>query len=198
MTARNGITSAAPDPSDGTGFRRVSQTMIYQGRVFAFLDEVYESPEGDRFDRQIVRHNGAVAVVPLHEDGTVTLIRQYRPSVDRRLLEIPAGLLDVPGESRTDAARRELREEAGYTAGSIVELCDYVPAPGLADERVTIFLARELTFVGAELMGAEEEDITYERVPLAGCHAMIAAGFIIDGKTSLGLLMAERKVAGGG
>ena len=198
MTARNVSTSAAPDPSAGTGFRRVSQTTIYQGRVFALLDEVYESPAGDRFDRQIVRHSGAVAVVPLHQDGTVTLIRQYRPSVGRRLLEIPAGLLDVPGELHLDAARRELREEAGYTAGSMEELCACVPAPGLADERVMIFLARELTFVGTELIGAEEQDITYERVPLAACHAMIAEGSIIDAKTSLGLLMAERSVAAHG
>ena len=195
MTVGNASTSAAPDPSDGTGFHRISQTLIYQGRVFALHDEVYESPDGERFDRQIVRHSGAVAVVPLHEDGTVTLIRQYRPSVGRRLLEIPAGLLDVPGELHLEAARRELREEAGYTAGSMLELCACVPAPGLADERVTIFLAKELTFVGTELKGAEEQDITYERVPLAACHAMIAAGSIIDAKTSLALLMAERNVA---
>jgi 8-oxo-dGTP pyrophosphatase MutT (NUDIX family) len=188
----------ATDASSGTGFRRLSQSTLFQGRVFALVHEVFEAPDGEQFDRQIVRHNGAVAVVPVHEDRTVTLIRQYRASIDQRILEIPAGLLDVPGESRTEAARRELREETGYTAASLSELCDYVPAPGLADERVTIFLARDLTFVGAELMGAEEQDISYERIPLADCHAMIVSGAIIDGKTCLGLLMAERATAADG
>lgn len=198
------VSDAVPDalptggPDAAPGFRRISQSLLYQGRVFALMNEVFEAPDGERFDRQIVRHNGAVAVVPLHDDGTVTLIRQYRPSVDRRILEIPAGLLDVPGESRLDAAQRELREETGFTAASLTELCEYVPVPGLADELVTIFLARHLTFVGTELMGAEEQDITYERVPLADCFAMVAAGAIVDGKTSLGLLMAERTVASGG
>ena len=77
------------------------------------------------------------------------------------------------------------------------ELCNFVPAPGLADELVTIFLARELTFVGAELIGAEEQDITYERVTLAEAHARVVDGSIIDGKTALGLLMTERAVAHG-
>lgn len=181
-----------------TGFRRLSQSMLYQGRVFSLVDEVFESPDGEKFDRQIIRHNGAVAVVPLHDDGTVTLIRQYRPSIDRRILEIPAGLLDVAGESRRDAAHRELREETGYSAGSLIQLCDYVPAPGLADELVTIFLARDLKFVGTELMGAEERDITYERVPLSDGYAMVADRSIVDGKTALGLLMAERVMVSGG
>ena len=184
-------------PSSAAGFRRISESILYQGRVFALIDEVYEAPDGAQFDRQIIRHNGAVAIVPLHEDGTVTLIRQYRPAVDQRILEIPAGLLDVPGESRKEAAHRELREETGYTAASMEKLCDFVPAPGLADELVTIFLARELTFVGAELIGAEEQDITYERVTLAEAHARVVDGSIVDGKTALGLLLAERAVANG-
>lgn len=185
-------------PDSAAGFRRLSQSLLYQGRVFALMNEMFEAPDGEQFDRQIVRHHGAVAVVPLHDDGTVTLIRQYRPSVDRRILEIPAGLLDVPGESRPDAAHRELREETGFSAASLIPLCEYVPVPGLADELVTIFLARGLTFVGTDLMGAEEQEITYERVPLTDCYAMVAAGSIVDGKTSLGLLMAERTVASGG
>ena len=184
-------------PTSGAGFRRVSESILYQGRVFALIDEVYEAPDGAQFDRQIIRHNGAVAVVPLHEDGTVTLIRQYRPAIDQRILEIPAGLLDVPGESRVEAAHRELREETGYTAASMEKLCDFVPAPGLADELVTIFLARGLTFVGAELIGAEEQDITYERVTVAEAHARVVEGSIVDGKTALGLLMAERAIANG-
>lgn len=154
------------------------------------FQEEYRSPTGEIFDRQIVRHNGAVAVVPLHADGTVTLIRQYRPSLDRRILEVPAGLLDKPGESPVDAAHRELREEAGFTAASMRVLCSYVGVPGLADENVTVYLAEGLVFVGTSADGPEEQDITFETIRLDDAPAMIASGEIIDGKTSLGLLMA--------
>ena len=71
-------------PTSGAGFRRVSESVLYQGRVFALIDEVYEAPDGAQFDRQIIRHNGAVAIVPLHEDGTVTLIRQRRVAQRRK------------------------------------------------------------------------------------------------------------------
>lgn len=170
-------------------FSRVSQSVIYQGRVFALMQEEYQSPTGELFDRQIVRHNGAVAVVPLHDDGTVTLIRQYRPALDSRILEIPAGLLDKPGESRIDAAARELREETGFVAESLLWVCDLTPAPGLADERISVYVATGLQFEGVEADGPEEVDITFERVPLSDVVGMISRGEIVDGKTVAGLLM---------
>lgn len=180
--------------SAGTGdFRLVSTAPIYDGPVFRLTDDTFESPNGETFRRQIVRHNGAVAVVPLHDDGTVTVVRQFRASLMDRLLEIPAGLLDRPGEPLGEAARRELREEVGLLCGRLDHLCTYVPAPGMTDERVTIFVARELTVVETERQGPEEHDMVVSRVRLSDVLAMIEAGEIIDGKTAyaFALLVAQ-------
>ncbi len=184
----------SPSVSAGAGdFRLVSTAPIYDGPVFRLTDETFESPNGVAFRRQIVRHNGAVAVVPLHDDGTITVISQFRASVMDRLLEIPAGLLDRPGEPLDDAARRELREEVGLLCGRLDHLCTYVPAPGMTDERVTIFVARDLTVVDTERHGPEEHDMVVSRVRLSDALAMIEAGEIIDGKTAyaFALLVAQ-------
>jgi 8-oxo-dGTP pyrophosphatase MutT (NUDIX family) len=184
----------SPPVAAGTGdFRLVSTAPIYDGAVFRLADETFESPTGETFRRQIVRHNGAVAVVPLHDDGTVTVISQFRASVMDRLLEIPAGMLDRPGEPLEEAARRELREEVGLLCGRLDHLCTYVPAPGMTDERVTIFVARDLTVVDTERHGPEEHDMVMRRVRLSDALAMIEAGEIIDGKTAyaFALLVAQ-------
>lgn len=174
-------------------FRRESQEVIYSGPVFTLTAEVFSSPEGERFDRQFVRHGGAVAVVPLHDDGSVTLIRQYRPAVDRRLLEIPAGLLDHDGESLPDAAARELQEEVGLRASAITPLLGYLPAPGMTDEHVTLFVATGLVEVAPDRQGPEEDDLEVIRLPLTDAVAMVRAGEIADGKTALGLLLVATR-----
>ncbi len=173
-------------------FRRLSSDPIYVGRVFTLSQEIFESPTGVQFDRQIVRHNGAVAVVPMHDDGTITLILQYRPALGMRIYEIPAGLCDRPGEPKDEAARRELQEEVGLATSSLDLLGDCTPAPGLTDERVTIYLARGLTDIAATADGPEEDDLVIHRVPLAEALSMIDRGEIIDGKTVIALLRTDR------
>ena len=140
-------------PAGAGSFRLVSTALIYDGAVFRLADETFSSPSGEIFRRQIVRHNGAVAVVPLHDDGTVTVVSQFRASVMGRLLEIPAGLLDRHGEPLDEAARRELREEVGLMCGRLDHLCTYVPAPGMTDERVTSIARNYLEKLFPELQG---------------------------------------------
>jgi 8-oxo-dGDP phosphatase len=180
------MTGSDPD------FFRVSAEDIYVGRVFTLSQEIFESPKGERFDRQIVRHNGAVAVVALHDDATVTLVYQYRPALGLRVFEIPAGLCDRKEEPRADAARRELQEEVGLAAATLDLLGDCTPAPGLTDERVTIYLARGLTHIGATADGPEEDDLVVHRIALDEALDMVDRGDIIDGKTVIGLLRTER------
>jgi 8-oxo-dGDP phosphatase len=173
-------------------FQKMESETLYAGRVFTLFEETYRSPTGESFDRQIVRNNGAVAVVPLHEDGTITLIRQYRPALGKRILEIPAGLLDKPGEATLDGAHRELREEVGLIAESVELLTVCAPAPGMTDEIITIFLARGLSFVGQAVEGPEEEDLEIVRLSMTEIERLIDAGEIVDSKTQLGLLLTMR------
>lgn len=174
-------------------FELRSSNTLYTGPIFRLVDELYVSPKGEEFRRQIVRHDGAVAVVPMHDDRTVTVIRQYRASVGERLLEIPAGLVDHVGEDLAHAARRELREETGYVCEQLDYLCTYLPAPGMTDERVTIFVARHLRHDGDERQGPEEDDLVVTQIALDDVLEAIRDGSVIDGKTAyaLTLLLAQ-------
>lgn len=148
---------------------------------------------GERFDRDVVRHPGAVAVVPVlggGDDREVVLVRQFRTSLRRSLLEIPAGLRDVDGESAEDTARRELAEEAGYEAGRVELLLELDTAPGFSDEVIPVFLATELRATERRADGIEEHAMTVERRPLADAGAMVASGVITDAKTVAGLWAA--------
>lgn len=177
-------------PATEAVFEKLSERMIYEGRVFNFVEDTWRSPDGDVFDRQLIRNRGAVAIVPLHDDHSVTLIHQFRPAFGSGIWEIPAGLLDRPGEARHEAAARELREEVGFVAESIRELVTLRPAPGLSDERTTVFLATGLSFEGLEADGPEERYLHIERIPIHEVREMIALGEIEDAKTVTGIMFA--------
>jgi ADP-ribose pyrophosphatase len=133
---------------------------------------------------QIVRHPGGVGVLPLHEDGTVTLIRQLRPAVDGKLLEIPAGRFD-PGEDPATCGCRELAEETGLAAGKLESLGIMHPSPGVCDEKIHLFLATDLL---QNVASPEHyEEIETVRIPLEKALRMAADGEITDSKTSLAL-----------
>ena len=127
---------------------------------------------------QVVRHPGGVAVLPLHDDDTVTLIRQLRPAVDSVMLELPAGRLS-PGEEPAACGRRELAEETGLIAGSLAPLGFIHPSPGVFDEVIHLFLAAGL--VQAEASQEDYEDIECVRVPFTEALAMARDGRISDG-----------------
>lgn len=137
-------------------------------------------------------------MVPVHPDGTVSLVRQYRGPVDRELLEIPAGLCDVAGEAPTATAQRELHEELGLSADSLELLTQYFPVAGFADQFVRIYLATGLTRGEAAREGIEEQHMTEERVSLADTARLVASGEICDSKTIIGLLLARDHMAASG
>jgi ADP-ribose pyrophosphatase len=133
-------------------------------------------------------HPGAAAAVPLHEDGTVTLLRQYRHAVGGWIWEVPAGKLDVPGEDPLDCARRELAEEAGLAAASWTKLGSIYTTPGFCDEIIHLYLARELSPVPME--HERDEVIEVHRVPFADALARIPTEDIRDTKTVAALQAA--------
>lgn len=176
-------------------FRKVDERDSYRGPFLRVVQASFESPDGERFEREFVRHTGAVAVV-LVDDGRVVLTRQFRAAVGEELLEIPAGLLDVDGESPDDAARRELEEEVGRRAtGPLEPLVTYVPSAGMADHRVQVFLCTESEPCDVRPGGAEERHMTIQWLALTDAIALIDSGGITDGKTIVGLLLASERLA---
>lgn len=136
---------------------------------------------------QVVRHPGGVGVLPLHDDGTVTLVRQLRPSVGRHLLEVPAGRL-APGEEPVACGRRELAEETGLQAETLASLGTVHTSPGVLDETIHLFVATGLT--QGEASPEKYEEIRTVRLPLGAVSRMVVRGEITDGKTIAALFRA--------
>jgi 8-oxo-dGTP pyrophosphatase MutT (NUDIX family) len=180
------------------GFRRVSEEELLRAWLFKVDRFHLLDPDGHAFDRFVIRHPGAVTVVPVHDDGTVTLVRQYRAAVDDMVLEIPAGTRDKAGESEEATARRELMEEAGLVAAHWERLVGTWNTPGVSDQHTSIFLATGLTVVESSPQGVEEGFLTVERIALADLDELIADGSLKDETTLLGLIMARDRLAASG
>jgi 8-oxo-dGTP pyrophosphatase MutT (NUDIX family) len=174
-------------------FRHLRDELIHQGAVVGVYDGWFEGPDGSEFRRDVVRHPGAVSAVALDGDF-VYLVRQYRAPIDADLWEIPAGKLDVAGESPDAAIERELAEEIGMAAGSVELLLNFHHSPGFCDELQHIYLARELTPVSSGADGLEEEHMIVDRVLLSEAIEMALDGRITDGKSIAGLLAAARRL----
>jgi len=174
-------------------FRKLSESLAYRGSLITAGRATYEGPSGDRFDRDIVHHPGAVVVVPVLDGGsTVLMVRQYRAAVDRVLLEVPAGKRDVTDEPVESTARRELAEEVGMVAGSLHLLAEFYNSPGFCDEHSWLFLATDLTPCPSSAQGVEEEHMTLERVAFEAVDGLVADGELVDAKSLLGLCLARR------
>lgn len=176
-----------------SGFEKLSEEERTRGWRFTVARARFRAPDGTDFERDIVHHPGAVAVVPLHDDGSVTLLRQYRAALEADLLEIPAGIRDVEGEDDATTAARELAEEAGLAAGRLEPLIGFHNSPGFCDESVAVFLATELRPVADDRQGVEEQVMTIERMPLAEALDQIDEGRITDAKTIIGLQAVARR-----
>ena len=180
-----------PSPDGRAAFRHIGDRLQFQGWRIQVVESTFTAPDGTTFTRDIVRHPGAVAVVPVTDDGHVLLVRQFRGAIDGPLLEIPAGTRDVPGESPEDTARRELTEEVGVRARHLRHLTTMYNSPGFCDERTDLFLATDLQPADHDREGVEEQHMEVVPVALADIDAMIADGRLLDGQTMLGLLLAR-------
>ncbi len=178
-------------------FTTLSSTDVYVGKILALRADEVAMPGGSRARREVVEHPGAVAVVALDENEQVVLIHQYRYPLDRRLWELPAGLLDVAGEDPLRTAQRELAEEVGLAAREWSVLVDIASSPGFTDESERVFLARGLSEVDRpDAAGDEEADLVIHRIPLAEAVRMVFAGEIVNAPAVSGLLAAETVLTG--
>ena len=164
----------------------VSSKEIYKGRVFDVrLDTIREGEV--EYSREVVVHKGSAVIVPVFDDGTVALVRQYRHPAGKSLLEVPAGSLEE-GESPEIGAARELEEEIGATAGKLEKIAEFYVSPGFLTEKMYVFLATELTETNQRL--EDDELIEIERIPLTDAVALARDGRIEDAKTIVGLTFA--------
>lgn len=161
----------------------ISAKTVYEGKVFDI--RVDDIREGDvEYKREIVVHKGSAVLIPLFNDGTVALVRQYRHAAGRYLLELPAGTLEA-GEDPEAAARRELEEEIGVTADKLEKLIEFYVSPGFVTEKMHLYVATGLKHVGQKLEA--DEILTIERHPLPALLNMIKNREIEDAKSIIGI-----------
>ena len=169
----------------------VASEYIYRGRVVTLRIDTVRAVDGREFQREVVEHKGAVAIVPQLDSGTFLLIRQFRQAVGETLLEIPAGTLES-GEEIDDCAARELEEETGFRAGSLRKMFSQYLAPGYSSEVLHAYLAQNLQ--PSEVNLDEDEEIEVVQVPIADVEPMILDGRIKDAKSIAALLVALRLI----
>ena len=174
----------------------VSSRRVYEGRVLNLDIDQVRFPNGTIGELELIRHSGAAAVVPFLDEpndqgARVLLLRQFRYAADGFLYEIPAGRLN-PGEAPDECARRELSEEAGCTARSLVSIGGFFTTPGFIDEYIHAFMATGLTRGVAS--PESDEFIQHESHTLQEILRMIDRGQIVDAKTIIALLMVERLI----
>lgn len=183
---------SGPGPRSASGFRRLSERRVHEGWSIDVVVAEFETPDGEVVTRDVVRHPGAVSVVPL-DGNDIVLVRQFRAPAEEDLLEIPAGKRDVPGEPPDRTALRELAEEVGLTTSTpLLPLAEFYNSVGFSDEYSYVFLATDLEPVPLDRQGPEEQHMTIERWPVDTVAAAIADGEIKDAKTVIGILAALR------
>jgi ADP-ribose pyrophosphatase len=181
------------DRSSASSFRQISETTVFEGRIITVAVGEFETPSGSTISRELVRHPGAVSVVPIVDDHVV-MVRQYRAAIGTDLLEIPAGKRDIADEPPELTAERELVEEVGLRPRALELLTAFHNSAGFCDEYCYVFLATDFDDATAEAHGEEEIYMSVERVPLEDVPAMIADGRLSDAKSIIGITLAMRRL----
>ncbi|HUG84123.1 MAG TPA: NUDIX hydrolase [Euzebya sp.] len=186
-----------PDRSPASPYEVTSSDVLYESRFSRVRIDSVRMPDGQTTEREIIEHLSAVGAVPIDEQDHVILLRQYRHSMGRHFLEIPAGKLDVDGEDVADAMQRELAEEIEMSAARMEHLLTYTNSAGWSTETTHVYLATGLTAAPRPksfVLQHEEADMEVLRVPFDNAVAMVHDGRIVDSKTVIGLLaIADRR-----
>ena len=174
------------------GFAKGPERVIYDGHVIQVAVGEFTAPNGQVVERDLIHHPGAVSVVPLDGDEVI-LVRQYRAALGHALLEIPAGKRDLADEPLEQCAQRELAEEIGMEASSLVKVASFYNSAGFCDELSHVFIGSGLVSVPSAAHGLEEEFMTVERHRIDDVPALIESGELCDAKSIIGLLLALRQ-----
>ncbi len=168
--------------------KTISTKPIYDGKVIHVRVEDVELPDGRMAKRELIAHGGGVGIIAVNENREVLMVSQYRIAARSMMLEIPAGKLEF-GEDPLECGKRELIEETGYKAGKTVHLGEYYATPGYCEEKLNIYLATELEFVGQNL--DEGEFLNVETYQLDKLYDMVMNNEIHDAKTAIAILKAK-------
>jgi ADP-ribose pyrophosphatase len=177
---------------DTAGFVALDTEVVWSGRRLSVERQRFASPDGDTFDREFIRHPGAVGIIAVDAERMVTLVRQFRGPMGQTVLEMPAGTRDVEGERPEETARRELAEEVGLMASQWELLAPLPVSPGASNQVTVVYLATGLTSCATGREGPEERAMTIEQVPLSEVVAMAAGGVLIDAPTIAAVALALR------
>jgi len=165
-------------------------SLKYQCKIFDVWEEEVDLPNGKTIKQSWINHNPTVAIIAINDKNELILIKQYRAAVKKNLLEIPAGSLDSLEESPADCAQRELAEETGFKAKTLIKLFEGYLLPGYCNEYMYFFLALDL--FSAPLTPDEDEFIEIMPVSFSKARKLIEKGEIIDAKTVLGIFLADK------
>ena len=165
--------------------------IVYDGRIFKIKRDTALLEDGSTAVREFVVHYGGVCILPVNDDGTILLVKQYRYPLGKVTLEVPAGKLEK-GEDHFEAGKRELLEETGTTAGTFEYLGEIAPIPAYTTEIIHMYLAKGLTFSAPD--PDDDEFLHVEKFPLAELAQRCMSGQLQDSKTIAGILMAARYI----
>jgi 8-oxo-dGTP pyrophosphatase MutT (NUDIX family) len=184
--------------SPAGGFRITGSKHLADAGFLSIDELTIEAPDGEEARRVIVRHSGAVVVVPVLADrATAVLVRQFRAATGGELLEAPAGKRDVEGEQPATTAAREMQEEVGYASSRLVKIGEFYNAPGSSDEYTHVYVALDAVERGGpEPASAEEKYMVIEQVALADTETLVSQRRLVDAKSIIGLLLARAYLAG--
>ena len=172
--------------------KNLSRERVFDGIILHIDHVTNQLPNGKAAKREIAVHVGASAVLPIDGEGNIYLVRQFRAPIDQILLEIPAGKLDSVDEDRLLAAKRELKEETGLEADDWLHLTDTFTTPGFSNERISLYLARELR--QSDACPDEDEFLNLVKLPFRETLDMVLRGEIRDAKTQIAISMASHLI----
>ena len=169
--------------------KQLSSQLIFDGKIVHLYEDTVELPNGETATRELIKHMGAVAVLPLTDDGNVIFVKQYRYPFSTVLTEIPAGKLDFSSEDHVKAALRELREETGVTCEKLTYIGDIYPSVAILDEVIHMYCAQGLTY--GESSPDDDEFLNVVKLPLDEAFDMVLSGEIRDSKTQVAILKTK-------